>query len=320
MNIKGLHPSLIQFREDNLPLEVSFDVFRGTFSNSRSIHNGTYANLFIYHRLQQFIDNDKAVFYPGAAWLLNNQKHKIFSNDDEQFISKMNFTSIDPIVYKKFVVYSTHQQRDILRGMVESKQNEIMYDLNDIFDFEVWKQYYSDLPAKKVKKKFYNRVVAPFKALDSQFVVKDVEENDLPLIKQIHDEWVAVKWEDPRTFRHNFSTNRYYRTIIMMYESPNVNRSAFYAKIFFWQGKPIGVRQILIEDQHGYDISFLTRYWEVPSQLVNQINVWCMRDLVDKGIYTLNVGLPASTGLKNSKQHFPHSHLTSFKYNLKLIA
>ena len=318
MNIKGLHPSLIKFREDNLKFETSLERFRDSFSNARAIHNGTYENLFLYHRLQEFIEKDKVVFYMDGVWLLNNLKHKFFINDNPHFIEAFDWTSVSPDVYKKIVIYTTVQQENFsLSGAVESKQKEVTYDLKEVFEYDTWAKWFSDLPNKKAKKKFYNRVVAPFKLLDSRFEVKDIEVDDMPVIEQIHKEWVDVKLADERTFKMMFSSNRYNRTISMMFDSPYVSRDKFYAKLFFWEGKPVAVRQILVDNGHGYDIGFFSRFWEVPSQLINCINIWCMKDMMENNITTLNAGLAASTGMKVNKHHFPHTQLTSFKYNLR---
>lgn len=319
MNIVGLSSEIVQFVEVNKHLECSLEDFFSNHTNKNRVHNSTLQNIFLYFDLDRHLEKDRVIFYDKSLLILDNRKFKFFLFDDDDFLSKLD-TSLIPDK-KKFIFYSSTIQNNHKDRFIESKQKEAVYTLEKVFDETTFYEKYKDRKQSEIKKKIYNRLIYPFKYLESHkelFRIEDVNENHLEVMEQVHREWSDYKLNDPKTFKMLFSSARYNRTIRLMFNHPFMDRKDFYCKVFYWEDKPIAFRQCLVIGEYSYDIGFFSLFWKVPSNLILYINSYCLKQLKDEyGVKYHNCGLTLDKNLECSKNHFPSSYLYSFKYNLK---
>lgn len=321
INVENVPEEIVQFINDNKELECTMEDFFlvdtvAGHSNNHGIHNHTIENLFLYFRLDYHFEKNRVIFYPGTVFIVDNRKHKFFISDIE-LLSHLNFDSIPPELHKKFIFYSAVEQLPSLQ-FEKSKLKEYVYNLEDIFNPETYKKKYEGEPGKKIRKKIYQRLIYPFNFLsNNDFTCRDVESTDMELIEELHKKWVDYKLNDPKVFKMMFSSSRYNRCINMMFDHAWLDRDDFYCRIFYWEGKPIAVRQILIKDNTSYDIGFFSLFWEVPSNLILYINAYVLKELRDIGVEEHNCGMEMDKHLKMSKGHYPGFERITYKYNFK---
>lgn len=325
LNIKGLSEPIIRFRNDNKHLETTLEEFFLGHTNKSSIHNHTIENLFLYYGLDKYLSKNRVIFYPNAIWIVTNLKHKFFVYDDSSFISKLNIESIKQSgLENKFLFYSSNIQEVDKDIYLLSKCKESNYVLDEIFNEQTYFSKYSNKGNKYIKKKIYNRIQYPFNFLSKnsdKFKVEDITEQHLEIVESLHSQWAQHKLDDPKTFKMMFYPNRYNRCVYFMFGHPLLQREDFFCKLFYWEGRPIAVRQILVKEIEGrkysFDIGFFSLFWEVPSQLVLFINAWCLKELQNLGVVKHNTGMLMDKYLTVSKDHFPSHPVITYKYNIK---
>ena len=319
MDLKDVPQYVIDFIESNSNLECSLEEFFSLHSNTNHVHNATIQNLFLYFDFLKHLEKDRVVFYPHAVLIVDNRKYKFFIFDDFLFLYGLK-TNIPTEFKKKFIFYSSTQQENFKSVFVESKQKEAVYSLEKVFDEQTFYEKYKDRKQSEIKKKIYNRLLYPFKYLEShkeQFKVEDVNESHLEMMEEVHREWSDFKLADPKVFKMMFSSGRYNRTIKAMFNHPFMDREDFFCKVFYWDGLPIAFRQVLVIGEYSYDIGFFSLFWKVPSNLILYINSWCLKELKDKyGVKYHNTGMLLDKNLERSKNHFPNDIKLFYKYNL----
>lgn len=324
-NLTNIPQSILNFREANRHLECTLEEFFESHSNTYAIHNHTLENLFLYFNLDYFLEKDRVVFYKNAVWLVDNRKYKFFIFDHGNFLCVLNTSPITDELKKKFIFYSSVWQGHVKQRFVESKLKEGSYDLTKVFDEEIYLEKYKDRSRSEAKKKVYNKLKYPFNFLEKnsdKFKVVEMSGDLVTMMEGIHKQWVDFKMSDPKVFKMMFSSNRYNRCVKLMFNHSFLKREDFFCKMFFWEGKPIGVRQCLVKEIDGervsFDIGWFNLFWQVPSQLIFFINAWCLRELKDVyGVTKHRTGMLLDKHLSMSKDHFISEHIITYKYNLK---
>jgi hypothetical protein len=312
--------SIHLFLETHQVYEISPKDFFETTTNLRKAHNHTIENLFLYFRLEYHLEKKKAYFYPGAVFIVDNRRYKWFIYDNEDFLSFFDVETFSTLVRKKMSFYSSTTFSDYKKVLVESKFKECVYSLDEVFDEQTYYKKYEERTVKKIKKKIYNKIKYPFLFLERRgdFKVEEITSENFSTIEKIHKDWVDFKLNDPKVFKMMFSSNRYNRCIeeSISSKSETLSKSLFYKKIFYWNGNPIAARLCLLKGDSSYDIAFFSKFWEVPSNLVLYINMWCLRDLKENyGIRVHNCGAQLDKYLEMSKHHIPNETKVVYKYN-----
>lgn len=304
------------FIKEHKHFECSYLEFSKEYVDENSLHNHTLENLFLYFSLSRFIEKNKAHFYLSLLFLDDKRRYKMFINVPEGFLLDefFNFSSLSEEEKKKFSIYSNNKIES--NHLIRSSFKETFYKINDIFSIDVYKERYGE----RWRKKFYNKAEYPFRFLlkeDLMFSSRDIEEGDLEEVRILHKEWCDFKLADPKTFKMMFSTNRYIRCLEESFQSDYLNKSNWYRKGFYINNKLIAVRQCLIKRDTSYDIGFFSRFWDIPSNMINYINTYCMKDLQDRGVIYHNCGNEMNKNLKKFKEHFPSYEKIGYKYNFK---
>lgn len=300
-------------------LECSFEEFIETYLNINNLHNHTLENLFLYFSLEDHMKKGRVHFYPSIIFFNDRRRFKWFINVDSLQIDRLfDFSLIPDEVKKKTSFYSDSEL--ISDSLVKSKFKETVYEIDRIFDIESYRSKYKDKSNHYIRKKIYNRIELPFKflsKLELEFRVVDITEDLLPEINQLHSDWCHFKLNDPKVFKMMFSTNRYFRCLQQSFTSEYLKKSNWYRRAFYLGEKLIAVRQCLIIDDTSYDIGFFSRFWDAPSNIVNYINTFCMRELQLRGVKFHNCGNELDKNLKMFKDHFPYIERFGYKYNFK---
>lgn len=297
---------ILDFIEANRGMEISLEEYIQEFTNKQGLHNHTFENLFLYFHLEKVISKNRLVVYPNAIFIVDNRRHKIFINDNENFLRNLDFSWIkDEKLKKKFTIYSSVEQNISKDDFNKSKSKELVYDLDYALSEESFYDKYSELSKKKVKKKIYNRLTYPEKYLDKiDFKEKSISIDNLSDALEVHEKWVEWKQNNPDVFQMMFSSNRYNQAIIKMFDHDYLERKDFYAKVFYLDGKPFAVRHCLIKGNRSYDIGFFSLYWDLPSNLINYLNTYCLQTLNQMGIKYHNCGMLFDKKNSDSKNHY----------------
>ena len=310
--------SVDRFIENHKDLECDLETFRSFYDNPRSLHNHTFENLLLYFSLEKYIQKKKVHFYPGLVFFNDRRRFKWFINAENfKFSEFFELSQFSEAVRNKMAIYSSHELEDDF--LIKTKFKETVYCLSDIFDEEVYYKKYERLSRSEIKKKIYNRTVYPFRFLDrfEGFRVEEITEDILPEVGVLHKDWCEYKLNDPKTFKMMFSTNRYLRCLQESFRSSLLRDSKWYRKAFYIGNLLVAVRQCLIVDDTSYDIGFFSRFWDCPSNMMNYINTYCMKDLMTMGVRYHNCGNELDKHLKRFKEHFPFEERVGYKYNFK---
>lgn len=307
------------FLELHKPLESDFGEFERCYLNPNNLHNHTLENLFLYFSLEDHIKKGRVHFYYSIVFINDRRRFKWFINQSDLEIDRIfNFNLLPIEVKNKMSLYSDSElTTDIL---VKSKFKETVYNLRKVFDPNTYREKYKNESGSVIRKKIYNRIEYPFKYLarpELAFRVVDITPGMLLEIEGMHEDWCEHKLADPKTFKMMFSSNRYYRCLEQSFTSPFLSKSQWYRKAFFLGDKLIAVRQCLIHGNTSYDIGFFSRFWDAPSNIVNYINTFCMKELMDLGVEFHNCGNELDKNLKRFKEHFPSEERVGYKYNFK---
>jgi hypothetical protein len=307
------------FLEEHRELECGYEDFVKYHNNNRGLHNHTIENLILYFSLEDHIKKGRVHFFPGILFINSKRRYRWFIFlDGLELGSFFNISIFTPEIRKKMVFYSAYELLDSC--LVKSKFKETVYHLNDVFNPEIYFQRYRGLKTSEIKKKIYNRIEYPFRFLqrpELQFRCEDVTVEMLPEIEKLHKDWCDYKLADPKTFKMMFSTNRYYRCLYDSLYSPLLEDSVWFRKAFFLADKLVAVRQILVKDDTSYDIGYFSRFWECPSNLINYINTYCMKELQNMKVKFHNCGNELDKNLKRFKEHFPFEERIGYKYNFE---
>lgn len=308
-----------QFIETYKDFEYTYSEFVNSYKNTRSLHNHTLENLFLYFSLEDHIKKGRVHFYPSMVFINDNRRYKWFINSEEieEIEELFDFSVFSEPVRKKMSFYSSSE---ISKTLIKTKFKETSYSLTELFDSKTYEEKYQGKPSPYIKKKIYNKIVYPFKYLSKpelKFTVSDLTVEDLEKINRLHEDWCQFKLNDPKVFKMMFSSNRYYRCIVQSFTSTYLSDSNWYRKGFYLDGELVAVRQCLLKDEVSYDIGFFSRFWEIPSNLVNYINIYCMKELLERGITTHNCGNELDKNLRMFKEHFPSKIKLGYKYNFK---
>lgn len=304
------------FLEAHKFLECDYDEFRLNYINSLNLHNHTLENLFLYFSLEGHIKKNRVHFYYSTVFINDKRRFKWFSNGVQNLSDIFDFSLIPEEIRKKTSIYSDIEQKS--SQLIKTKFKETVYHLPSIFDPVTYEKKYSGEKRSVIKKKIYNRIEYPFRFLQKpelNFEVQDITELLLSDIDVLHRDWCEYKLNDPKTFKMMFSTNRYYRSLHQSFTSDYLKSSDWYRRAFFLDGELIAVRQCLIKGDTSYDIGFFGRFWDIPSNMMNYINTFCMAELLEKGVEYHNCGNELDKNLKRFKEHFPTVERFGFKYN-----
>ncbi len=197
------------------------------------------------------------------------------------------------------VIYSVDPLPALYKG---AEFRETCYDLKTVFD-----------PASyHPSKKRHQRLTYPFTFLTREGVTFHLGvQSNFEEISELHSAWCQKKLDDPKTFRMMFPSKRY----IVCVE--NALRLPGYRLIVVSRnGEIIAVRVFGIQSKTAYDLAFFGKYWELPSQTMEYINVALLSYLLDEGIEVLNFGAPGnvSKALLNFKSHYPTFTKSHFVY------
>lgn len=312
MNLSNLRPEFLEFYHLNQAKEITLEKFVELHSNPDNLHNHTIANLYLYFNFQKYIDTDRVVFYPGCVWLVNNSKHRFFLYNQKEILQQVDFSPLllayhQEEVRKKVIIYSDQIINFDKKLLVQSKNQELCYDLNLMFDRASWKN----------SKKYYNHITYPFNQLNKpEFTIRDLTKDDFEQAEVLYNEWVKQKLENPNTFRLTFSSGvgRYLHSLKVALFSKI--KEEFFVKGLFYNGQLCSVRVIVLTATTSYDICFYSDFKLLPSQSTNYFNTYCMKELKDRGIQIHNCGVELDKNLKMFKSHFPHFLKPDYKYNL----
>lgn len=308
-----------KFLEAHKSLESDFASFRENYINTKGLHNHTLENLFLYFSLEEHIIKSRTHFYHSLVFINDKRRFKWFINQDQLNIDRIFDFSLLPIEVKnKMSFYSDSEL--ITDQLIKSKFKETVYDLNKVFNPDTYREKYKNEKGSVIRKKIYNRLIYPFIYLDRtelKFFVKDISQDDLPVISQLHNDWCEYKLADPKTFKMMFSSNRYYRCLVQSFTSEFLNKSNWYRRAFYLGHKLIAVRQCLVQGNTSYDIGFFSRFWDAPSNIMNYINTYCMAELRARGVEFHNCGNELNSTLKKFKEHFPSEERVGYKYNFR---
>lgn len=307
------HESIHLFLDKHQYLELPLlDCLLG-LNNSRSVHNHTVQNLYLYFDLQKHIDKKRVFFYPGCVFIVDNRKYKWFIFDLSEFPDYFDISLFDISIHKKILFYSSFRLKNDL--LVESKLKECVYNLEEVFNEDTYRLKYKS----KASKKIYNKIKYPLRYLQTdKFRVEDITEQHLDVIESLHKDWCNFKLNDPKVFKMMFSSNRYNRCIreSLVSSSEVLSITRFFRKAFYWENRLIAVRLCLLVNKTSYDIAFFSRFWDVPSNLILYINTWCLKSLKeDYRVDEHNCGMQLDKNLEMSKHHFPNQTRITYKYN-----
>lgn len=172
---------------------------------------------------------------------------------------------------------------------------EVVYDLDTVLEkssFESGKAY------QKIVR--YNMNLANRLKLKAEMMV-GYDTNLLEKVKDLHDEWVARKFANPRVHNHTLSSARYWNCVIR-----SVDRDTrFIYTVIDEDGEVVAMRVVCKDGDILFDAAFITRFWK-RSQLSEAANIILLSRLKsDLNVRWFNLGL--STGaLKKFKTQFPH--------------
>lgn len=304
------------FLKTHESLECDYNEFCLNYLNSFHLHNHTLENLFLYFSLEDHIIKNRVHFYYSTIFINDKRRFKWFSNGVESLVDIFDFSLIPDEIRRKTSIYTDIEQKST--QLIKTKFKETVYHLPSIFDPTTYEKKYSGEKRSVIKKKIYNKIEYPFKFLQREslgFSISEITESLLPEIDILHKDWCEYKLNDPKTFKMMFSSNRYYRSLQQSFSSDYLKASDWYRRAFFLDGKLVAVRQCLIKGDTSYDIGFFGRFWDIPSNMMNYINIFCMAELLDRGVIYHNCGNELDKNLKRFKEHYPTVERFGYKYN-----
>lgn len=185
----------------------------------------------------------------------------------------------------------------------ESKFHEIAYDLEQVFDPESYEG----------TRKRYQRLKYPFSWLRTHGVtIRDLTRRDLKEVERINEDWGQWKLSQPTTFQMMFPRRRYYACADY---ATDVKYAKNYVALGAEQeGRLVAVRVVYVEGEDAFDLANFGLYHRMPSHFSEYVATATMRNLLDRGIKTLNCGDTLNKRLSHFKEHWPSRPVMSWAY------
>jgi|WetSurMetagenome_2_1015567.scaffolds.fasta_scaffold04369_2 hypothetical protein len=265
--------------------------------DNKGIHQFSLGVLDGYFNLDSLFKKFKVHKFKGAL-LIENIKPFMLIYSCEHTPSEI---SLITDIRKKATIYSLDKLSFLSSPR---KVSECIYNLESVFDKENYQN----------AKKRHQRLVYPFKFLEKlQFSVEKITQENLSTIIQVHDKWVTQKLLDESVFKINFSKVRYKRCCTRVVEESILNYN-YYGLALKLGNEIIGARVFALKDTSAYDLAYFVKFWDIPSQTSNYINVWVMEHLRSRGITHLNCGVYLHKKLSVFKSHLPHDSKFYYSY------
>ena len=262
--------------------------------SNQGVHNFSYGILDSYFDVEKLVEKGKVELAENVLILSklpgrSRKKVFVYLNASQQKLKRLQ---------QEAVIYSISP----LNLPKQNKFKELRYNLSKVFD----PMSYSNA------KKRYNRIKYPFVWLEkNNLFVEPLQRDKYNDYKELHDKWCEKKLEDPKTFKIMFPGKRYLRCV----EKAIDNKDLYYALAFYLEDELVAIRVDSIEENYAFDLAFFGKFWEVPSQCMNYLNVYYMKAILDKGVEYLNCGAFLNKNLHTFKAHYPNDVVISYAYS-----
>ena len=293
-------------------MEVVQNIEQLFLLDNKSIHNFSLGVLDSYFYLSEKIQKKEVFLFENRILYIKSKsrgKTYVFTwrNEDEALLKKLQIIS---------TIYSINQI-PFLTG--KSKFKEIAYTLSTVFNPKTYPN----------AKKRHQRIHYPLTWLvKNNMQVEKITTDNINEVSELHKKWVNYKMNQLSTFRMMFPTGRYLRCckrcifneeidILQSHEIVLLEKNPLTYKglIFKIKGELVAIRVFYIEKLLAFDLAFFTNTWDTPSQISNYIDIWCLKELYDKGINILNCGASLNRSLKIFKTHIPSKTIESYMYS-----
>lgn len=262
-------------------------------------HGLGFPCIAVQNRLHEHLANKTVYFLPGLIVLLEKARTKLIHYDDR---IEYPFDQI-----RTPVVLQTPARRTMPQGWRELPQKEFLYDLDEVFDRSRYRN------ADHYKK----RVKYPLNLMNRyQYRTVEITRDNLPLVKEIHDDWVRYKLASGKVYAMMFSKTRYYN-LIEHYLSHHATYFPAHLTIGLIEDRPFCVDANYFFKGMGYGMcgfSLFFKFDQYPSRLTEGRNLIEFQQLRDRGIKWYTTGIAESTDLKTYKREFPHRIATYYHY------
>lgn len=249
--------------------------------------------------LQIFLDSKHTGIHNFCYGVVNSYyqpvEYKIINNCSFEILSRYGknrrklFLFGEPETITQEVCYSS--------CVGSEKKTEISHNLSDVFN----KDNYN-------RKKRYNTIIRPFNwSSKNNLVIDQLDKNHLFMVEQLHDKWVDLKLNDPKTFKIMFPTKRYIKCFYHSLE--NKNYISFGA---FLEGQLVSVRVLYLVEEWAYDLAFFTDYSQ-HNFLTGFVDILILDKLKGLGVNYLNRGVELNKGLKQYKTQYPHFEVNYYQ-------
>lgn len=256
--------------------------------------------VFAQNRLHEKLAQNRVFFLPGLLVVLDTQRTKLYHYDPEY---RYDFARIRTPA----LVASPVQEALPAPRWREYPQPEYLYDPAAVLDRGSYRN----------GREYRKRVTYPLNLMDRYaYRTVDVTAADLPLVKRIHDAWVAHKLASGSVYAMMFSKTRYYRLIedylhhYRQYFDATItlglveNRPFCVDANYFFKGMAYGMC--------GFSLYFA--FDEYPSHLAEGRNLVEFRMIRDRGCGLYTTGIAETKHLKTYKTEFPHRVVPYYHY------
>lgn len=267
--------------------------------DNKGVHNFSLPVLNTYFNLDEIRNMYGLIVFEGNILLLPSVQGRFKSFCFNPENDKIQRKLIDYLI-KLGPIYSLYPEV-FLSGA--HSFIEIGYDLEKVLNPNSYPN----------KKKRYQRLIYPFKQLERykvktrSFMSSEVDSN---VVKLLHDEWVEHKLADPNTFKIMFPTNRYIRC----YDYA-IQHVGYFVYCFCMAKQLIAVRVVGIQKDIAYDLANFGKYWELPSNMMEWLDIYVLRDLYQRGMKKFNCGAQLNKNLSLFKTHYPSYEVKSYMYS-----
>lgn len=263
------------------------------------IHNFSFGVLWTYFDLQKEISRNAVKLVSKQILFLPKKKKCFVFKCDKNDLLLLKDLQKDAIIYSI----------DYLPLSKWGKCKEVLYDLDVVFSSTSYSS----------ARKRHHRIVYPFRWIEKNNVKIDLLSYDnFNKVLNLYSSWVEEKMKT--CYRIMFPTARYLRCckacLSMMNFDNNENSSTFFRTyLFSINDVLLAARAVYVEKDSAYDLAFFGDQKSAPSQFMNYINVWLMKELHKNGIRYFNCGYSLNKSLKTFKTHYPSSDVIFFSYS-----